>query len=236
MQNQFTRMQMLYGEECVDILSKKRVAIFGIGGVGGHATEAIARSGVGEIDLFDNDIVSISNLNRQVVALHSTIGMPKVQVMADRIKDINPNCKVNIHNTFYGKDTQQNYPVDNYSFVIDAIDTVSSKLLLIENCYKVNVPIISCMGTGNKLDPTSLVIEKIEKTQGCPLARVMRYECKKRNIKNLPVVYSTQLAVQPHIICDEQKNARKQMPASAPFVPGVAGLILSSYVIKQLLA
>ena len=231
---QFIRSKMLYGKDYIDILKNKKVAIFGIGGVGGYVAEALARIGVGSLSLFDHDEVSISNLNRQIVALHSTIGKYKVDVMKSRIKDINPNCNVQTHKVFYNAETAEDYNFSEYDFIVDAIDTVSAKLILIQKAKEKNVNIISSMGTGNKLDPTKLKITKLEKTEACPLARVMRYECKKRNIKDVTVLYSEELAVKPF---DLQANmgGKKSVPGSNPFVPSSAGLIIASYVVGKML-
>ena len=237
MDNQFIRTQMLFGEDYINVLAEKKVAVFGVGGVGGYTVEALARTGVGAIDIFDHDVVSLSNINRQIIALHSTIGEKKVDVMKQRVLDINPACKITAYNCFFNTDTEKDYPFTGYDFVVDAIDTVSSKLLLLEKANQNNVPIIACMGTGNKTDPTKLKIEKLEKTTGCPLARVMRYECKKRNIKNVTVLCSTELPVKPIPLLqpDAEGEKTKPTPASTAFVPSVAGLIIASHVVKKLL-
>ncbi|MEG2053665.1 MAG: tRNA threonylcarbamoyladenosine dehydratase, partial [Oscillospiraceae bacterium] len=187
---QFERLQMLIGKGSLDFLAEKKVIIFGIGGVGGYAAEALARSGIGTLELVDDDEVAESNINRQIIALYSTINKPKVEVMSRRIADINPACKVITSKAFYAEDNANLFPLEDFDFIIDAIDTVTSKLLLIEKAQEKNVPIISCMGTGNKFDPTMLRVERLEKTSGCPLARVMRLECRKRRLKNVMVLYS----------------------------------------------
>ena len=191
MLNEFTRTELLLGGEAMARLSAARVAVFGIGGVGSFAAEALARAGVGAIDLFDDDKVCLTNINRQLIATHKTIGKKKVEVMRERILDINPKCAVAAHACFYGAENAEEYDLSVYDYIVDAIDTVSSKLLLIERAHGVNVPVISCMGAGNKLDPTRFVVADIYSTSVCPLARVMRRELKKRGIPALKVVYST---------------------------------------------
>ena len=187
---QFSRTAFLLGEEGVEKLKKSRVAIFGIGGVGGYVAEALARSGVGALDLIDKDVVSVSNINRQIIALHSTVGRKKTEVMAERIKDINPEIQVTVHDVFYLPETASEFDFSKYDYVVDAIDTVSGKLALVEQAYQAKTPIISSMGAGNKLDPTAFEVADISKTSVCPLARVMRRELKKRGIEHLKVVYS----------------------------------------------
>ena len=222
----------LIGEENLNKLKNFRVAVFGIGGVGGFALEGLARSGIGEIDIIDSDDVDISNLNRQIIALENTIGMSKVDVADSRIKSINPDIKVNKHKTFFSKDTIDIFNFDKYDYIIDAIDTVTSKLLLIETAVKHNIPIISSMGTGNKLCPEMLEISDIYKTSVCPLAKVMRYELKKRGIKKLKVVYSKEESIKPTV--QNTENSR-HIPASMVFVPATAGMILACETIKDLL-
>ena len=234
MQNQLSRVQMLIGKENVEKLLNSKVIIFGIGGVGGYATEAIARCGVENIDIVDNDLVSITNLNRQIVALNSTIGKYKVDVMKERLLDINPNLKINAHKIFYSEDTKPEFDFSKYDYVIDAIDTVSAKLIIIEECYKTKTKIISSMGTGNKINPSMLEVSDIYKTSVCPLARVMRYELKRRNIPKLKVVYSKEKPIEPKEINIEQ-TPKKTVPASISFVPSAAGLIIASEVIKDLI-
>ena len=236
MQNQDIRTAMLLGEDGVEKLNQSRVAVFGIGGVGGHAAEALARAGIGTIDLFDGDVVSESNINRQLVALHSTVGKFKAEVMAERIRDINPHAIVNTHNLFYTAETADGFPLKNYDYIIDAVDMVSAKLLLIEKANEDNVPIISSMGAGNKLDPTAFTVTDIYKTTMCPLAKVMRRELKLRGIRKLKVVFSPEAPMTPLSFEEESTLApqKRQTPGSVSFVPSVAGLILAGEVIKDL--
>ena len=230
MDERFLRSSAVLGEAAMEKISASRVAIFGIGGVGGHAAEAIARSGVGKIDLIDADTVSVSNLNRQIVALDSTVGKYKSDVMRDRILDINPSCEVISHKVFYSKETESAFDLSRYDYIIDAIDTVSSKLLLIENAKRAGVKIISSMGAGNKLDPTAFCVADIYNTSVCPLARVMRTELKKRGIHELRVVYSKE---EPkRAVASEDFN--RHAPGSVAFVPSVVGLIMAGEVIREL--
>ncbi len=230
MEERFSRSALLLGDEAMERLTASHVAVFGIGGVGGHAAEALARCGVGKIDLIDADTVSVSNLNRQIVALESTVGKYKSDVMRDRIKDINPSCSVTSYKVFYSKETEGDFDLSKYDYVIDAIDTVSSKILLIENAKRIGVNIISSMGAGNKLDPTAFVVSDIYKTSVCPLARVMRAELKKRQIKDLKVVYSKE---EPKRISADASQGR-HAPASVSFVPSVVGLIIAGEVIRDI--
>ena len=227
------RTQMLLGKENVDKLWQKRVVVFGVGGVGGYACEALARSGVGQIDLVDNDTVSLSNINRQIIALHSTVGRPKVEVMRERICDINPQIKVNAYNMLFTKENSADFDFSAYDYVVDAIDMVSSKIELVLCCERAGTQIIASMGTGNKLDPTRFEVTDINKTSVCPLARVMRYELKKRGVKKLKVLYSKEEPIKPNNIQNNDK--RKAVPGSISFVPSVAGLIIGSEVIKELI-
>ena len=206
-------------------LANSRIAIFGIGGVGGSVAEALIRAGIGEIDLIDNDIINETNINRQIIALHSTVGQYKVDVMKARALDINPNIKINTYKTFFSDETINEFDFSKYDYVIDAIDSVKSKLLLIETVKNLNIPIISSMGTGNKLDPTKFQIADISKTSVCPLARIIRVELKKRGIKNLKVLYSKEPPI--------KNNSRT--PSSISFVPSVAGLIIAGEVVKDLI-
>lgn len=244
----FSRSAMLVGEEGIHCLAHKKVAVFGIGGVGGHVCEALARAGVGSLALFDDDVVGISNLNRQIVALHSTIGQAKVEVMAARIRNINPACKVTTHRVFYTPDNADEYPLNVYDYVVDAIDTVSAKLELIVRAKAAGVPVISAMGAGNKLHPECFELADIEKTTDCPLARVMRRELKKRHIKDVLVVYSREPArtPQPPQAAEEPEPAgqlpsgrpgtpKKIVPGSMSFVPGASGLIIAGAVVRGLL-
>ena len=250
MLNEFSRAQLLLGKAAMEALAASRVAVFGIGGVGSFAAEAIARAGVGAIDVFDDDKVCLTNINRQLIALHSTIGKPKVEVMRDRILDINPRCKATAHACFYGAETADSVDLSVYDYIVDAIDTVSCKLLLIERATAVHVPIISCMGAGNKLDPTRLEVADITKTSVCPLARVMRKELKARGIAHLKVVYSREEAIKPEddlsiscktgCVCPpgtkRKCTARRAVPGSVSFVPPVAGYILAGEVVKDIIA
>lgn len=228
------RTAMLLGKSGLERLKSARVAVFGVGGVGGHICEALARAGVGAIDLYDNDTVSPSNINRQLVALHSTVGRAKVDVMRERILDINPDCAVRTYKIFYLPENADDYPLEQYDYIADAIDTVSAKIELAVRARAAGVPLISSMGTGNKLDPTRFCVTDLSKTEGCPLARVMRRELKVRGITHLKVVYSTEPVAahvwEPPMSPDEKKRP----PASLSFVPPVAGLILAGEIIKDL--
>ena len=232
--NQFERTELLLGTEALEKLKNSRVAVFGVGGVGGYTVEALARSGVGKLDLIDNDTVSLTNLNRQIIALHSTIGQYKVDVAAARVKDINPDCEVKAHRMFYLPETAEQFDFAEYDYIVDAIDTVSGKLELAQRAQAAGTPIISSMGAGNKLDPTAFEVADISKTSVCPLARVMRIECRKRGIKKLKVVYSKEQARRPLGKPSESSSVRKDIPASNAFVPSVAGLIIAGEVIKDL--
>ena len=230
--NEFSRTALLLGEEKLNRLKNSTVAVFGVGGVGGYVAEGLARSGIGHIVLVDKDVVSVTNLNRQVIALHSTIGMQKTEVMEKRIKDINPNTVVEVKNCFYLPETSSEFDFSKYDYVVDAIDTVTGKIELVMNANSCGTPIISSMGTGNKLDPTAFEVSDIYKTSVCPLARVMRYELKKRGVKKLKVVYSKEKPIVPdeNVQCDKAgKNV-----GSIAFVPSVAGLIIASEVVKDL--
>ena len=226
----FARTEMILGHDCMERLRRARVILFGIGGVGSYAAEALVRSGIGAIDIVDNDTVSESNINRQLIALSSSIGMKKCLVEEQRIKDINPECTVRSYDVFLSKDTLDTFDLKKYDYVIDAIDTVSSKLLLIEKCSEVSVPIICCMGTGNKLDPARFRVSDIYETSGCPLARVMRRELRKKGIQSLKVVFSDE---EPHGTTINT-DGRKAVPGSISFVPPVAGMIMAGEVIRDL--
>ena len=232
---QFLRTQMLLGTEALERLQKASVAVFGIGGVGGYTVEALARSGVGQLDLFDSDTVSISNINRQILATHSTVGLPKVEAARRRILDINPGAKVTCWPLFFNSETADQFDFTQYDYIVDGIDTVTGKLALVEKAVAANTPIICCMGTGNKLDPTRFEVADISKTTVCPLARVMRKELSKRGIKHLKVVYSKEEAMTP-VGWEEEAAAigKRQIPGSVSFVPGAAGLILAGEVIKDI--
>ena len=223
MENRFSRTEALLGEWAMEKLKKARVAVFGIGGVGGHVVEALVRSGVGAVDIVDSDKVCLSNLNRQIIATESSIGKYKVDVMKERILDINPEAVVNVHKCFYLPETKDEFDFSQYSYVVDAVDTVTAKIQLVMEAAEACVPIISSMGAGNKLDPTAFQVADIYKTSVCPLAKVMRRELKKRGIKKLKVVYSR-----------EQPVVKNAVPASVAFVPSVAGLIIAGEVIKDL--
>lgn len=235
MEEQFLRSAMLLGESALERLSRARVAVFGLGGVGGYTVEALARGGVGSLDLIDSDSVSLSNLNRQILATHSTLGMSKVEAAKARVLDINPNCHVTVHPVFYTPETAGQFDFTQYNYIVDAIDTVTGKLALAQQAWASGTPIISCMGTGNKLDPTAFEVADISKTSVCPLARVMRKELGKRGIRHLKVVYSREEAMTPQGWEEEAAAlGKRQIPGSLSFVPGVAGLILAGEVIKDL--
>ena len=232
---QFLRTQMLLGTEALARLQKARVAVFGIGGVGGYTVEALARSGVGQLDLIDSDTVSISNINRQILATHSTVGMPKVEAARRRILDIHPDCIVRTYQMFYLPETADQFDFTQYDYIVDAIDTVTGKLQLVQRAVEVGTPIICCMGTGNKLDASAFEVSDISKTTMCPLARIMRKELTQRGIKHLKVVYSKEEALTP-TGWEEEAAAlgKRQIPGSVAFVPGAAGLILAGEVIKDI--
>ncbi len=248
MQDSFTRSRLLLGSEGIDKLRKSRILVFGVGGVGGYVVEALVRSGVGAIDIVDNDTVSITNINRQIIATEKNIGKYKVDVMAERIREINHECVVKTYKTFFLPENSDTFDFTEYDYVVDAIDTVTAKIELIVCCQKAGIPVISSMGTGNKLDPTRLQVTDIYKTSGDPLARVMRRELKKRKVKHLKVVYSTETPVEHKAIydfADEKQNdssgeikdtqpVRKAVPGSVSFVPPVAGMIIAGEVVKDL--
>ena len=237
MLNQFSRSELVFGKDAMERLKNARVAVFGIGGVGGYTVEALARSGVGALDLVDDDKVCITNLNRQILATRSTVAKYKVDVARDRILDINPNCQVTTHQTFFMPDTADQFDFSQYDYVVDAIDTVTGKIALVLHAQRDNVPVISSMGAGNKLDASQFEVADIYKTSVCPLAKVMRRELKRRGVKHLKVVYSKEVPLTPdYEACGE--NARvhgKQVPGSSAFVPSVAGLILAGEVVKDLI-
>ena len=232
--NRFQRFEMLVGNNAVSLLKSKKVIVFGVGGVGGYVCEALCRSGVGCIDVVDNDMVSITNINRQIIATADTVGKNKTSVMAERMKSINPDIKVTEYNMFYLPETADEIDLSSYDYVVDAIDTVSGKLELAVRCQRLGVPIVSSMGTGNKLDPTRIVVTDIYKTKICPLARVMRGLCKKNGIKKLTVVYSEEEPLTPVFQPEENDNPNKSIPASSAFVPPAAGLTIASYVVRRL--
>ncbi len=247
MLNQFSRTQLVLGKEAMDILANSRVAVFGIGGVGGYTVEALARSGVGKLDLIDDDRVCITNVNRQILATTKTVGQYKVDVAEERVHDINPDCEVKTYKTFYMPDTKDEFDFTQYDYIVDAIDTVKGKLELVMNAKAADTPIISSMGAGNKLDASAFEVADIYSTSVCPLARVMRYECRRRGIKKLKVVYSKEKPIRPyedmsiscrrHCVCPpgaRKCTVRRDIPGSTAFVPSVVGLIIAGEVVKDL--
>ena len=241
MADQYSRTRLLLGRDGIEKLRNARIALFGLGGVGGYAAEALARAGVGHMDLIDDDTISLTNLNRQLLATHSSIGKYKVDVAAQRIQDIDPSIDVRTYKTFYLPDTAQQFDFAQYDYVLDAIDTVTGKLMLIAQAKEAGTPVISCMGTGNKLDATAFEVADISKTSGCALSRIMRKECAKRGIKGVKVVYSKELPLEPAEDPDDpmepqrEGSSRRSTPGSTAFVPGVAGLIMAGEVIKDLI-
>lgn len=230
----FSRQNIVFGSDTLEKLKNSRVAVFGVGGVGGYVCEALARSGIGTIDIVDNDTVAPSNINRQIIALHSTIGKSKVQVCKERLLDINPEVTVNAHECFFLKENESEFEFEKIDYIIDAIDTVSGKLALAIIADKLNIPIISSMGAGNKTDPTQFKVADIYKTSVCPLAKAMRKLCRENNIKKLKVVYSEEIPTVKEELIDETSNKR-QIPGSLSFVPSVVGLIMAGEVIKDLI-
>lgn len=249
MLNQFSRTELLLGKGAMEKLAHSRVAVFGIGGVGGYVVEALVRSGVGAVDLIDDDKVCLTNLNRQIIATRKTVGRYKTDVMKERVLDINPDCKVEVHNCFYLPETKDEFDFTQYSYVVDAVDTVTAKIQLVMEAEEYGIPIISSMGAGNKLNPAEFEVADIYKTSVCPLARVMRRELKKRGIQKLKVVYSKEEPLKPvedmeiscreNCICppgaEHKCTERRAIPGSAAFVPSVAGLIIASEVVKDLI-
>lgn len=235
MKEQFSRTELLLGSEAMEKLSRSRVAVFGVGGVGGYVCEALARSGVGAFDLIDSDTVSITNLNRQIIATHSTIGRYKVDVMRERILDINPEADIKVHRCFFLPENASDFPFDSYDYVVDAVDTVTAKIALVLKAKETGVPIISSMGAGNKLEGSMFQVADIYKTKVCPLAKVMRRELKSRGIKRLKVVYSEEQPIVPGKSSEELPAGRRSVPGSIAFVPSVAGLILAGEVVKDLI-
>ena len=249
MLNQFSRTELLLGKDGIEKLASSRVAIFGIGGVGGYTVEALARSGIGTFDLIDDDKICITNINRQIYALRSTVGKYKVDVAKDRILDINPNAVVNTYKTFYTPETADEFDFSQYDYVVDAIDTVVGKLKIVEKAKEAKIPVISSMGAGNKMNPALFEVTDIFKTSVCPLAKVMRQELKKRKIRKLKVVYSKEIPIKPnddieisckkHCVCPPRTvrkcTARRQIPGSNAFVPSVVGLIIAGEVVKDLI-
>ena len=234
MADQYSRTRLLLGQDGIEKLRNARIALFGLGGVGGYAAEALARAGVGHMDLIDDDTISLTNLNRQILATHSSIGKYKVDVAADRIRDIDPSIEVRTFQTFYLPDTAALFDFSQYDYVLDAIDTVTGKLMLIAQAKEAGTPVISCMGTGNKLDPTMFEVADIFSTSVCPLCRVMRRELRKIGVDALKVVYSKEPSLEP--IRAPINSSEKRTPGSVSFVPSVAGLIITSEVVKDLIA
>lgn len=249
MLTQFSRTELLFGKEAMDKLAGSKVAVFGIGGVGGYVCEALVRSGVGAFDLIDDDKVCLTNLNRQIIATRSTVGKYKTDVMRDRMLDINPNVEVEVHKCFFLPENADDFPWDSYDYVVDAVDTVTAKIALVMKCKEKNIPIISSMGAGNKLDGSQFKVADIYKTKVCPLAKVMRRELKKRGVKKLKVVYSEEIPTRPiedmaiscrnNCICppgaEHKCTERIDIPGSVAFVPSVAGLIIAGEVAKDLI-
>ena len=233
MEDMFSRTRMLLGNAAMDRLKRARVAVFGVGGVGGHVVEALTRSGVGALDLVDSDRVELSNLNRQIIATRDTLGMLKVDATKARVLSINPDCQVQTHPIFFLPETADQFDFTQYDYVVDAIDTVAGKLQLIEAAKAAGVPVISSMGAGNKLDPTAFRVADISETSVCPLARVMRRELRKRGIEHVKVVYSTEPVLSPAPA--DEETGRRSTPGSVAFVPAVAGLVLAGEVIKDLI-
>lgn len=248
MLNQFSRTELLLGNEAMEILKNSRVAVFGIGGVGGYCCEALVRSGVGHFDLIDDDQVCLTNLNRQIIATRKTVGRDKADVMKERMLEINPKADIRLHKTFFLPENADEFPFKEYDYVVDAVDTVTAKIEIIMKAKENNVPVISCMGAGNKIDPTQFRVADIYKTKMCPLAKVMRHEMKKRHVKHLKVVYSEEKPIRPlddmanscrtNCICPpgakHKCTERRDIPGSTAFVPPVAGMIIAGEVIKDL--
>lgn len=238
--NKFARTKLLLGQDGIDKLQASRVAVFGVGGVGGYVCEALVRSGIGTFDIIDNDKVCESNINRQIIATTKTIGRDKVDVMRERMQDINPDVTVNIHKCFFLPENADEFPFEEYDYVVDAMDTVTAKIALVMKCKEKNVPIISSMGAGNKLDASAFKVSDIYKTKVCPLAKVMRHELKKRGVKKLKVVYSEELPLTPvndgTNVCEKEDSTivKRATPGSVAFVPSVAGLIIAGEVVKDL--
>ena len=230
--SQFLRTEMILGENSTQKLSEKSVILFGLGGVGSYTAEALARAGINKLTIVDNDAVSVTNINRQLCALHSTVGMPKVEVVKKRILDINPACEVTALEKFYLPENADEFTLESYDYIADAIDTVSAKIDLAVKSQEYGIPMISCMGTGNKLDPSQFTVSDIYKTSGCPLCRVMRTELKKRGIKQLTVVWSPEIPVKP--LQTTEETGKRQTPGSLPFVPPVAGMIMAGKIILDL--
>ena len=232
----FSRTGLLLGQPAMDKLKNARVAVFGLGGVGGYVVEALARSGIGALDLIDHDTVSLTNINRQLLALHSTVGMPKTEAARRRVLDINPEISVTVHETFYSPDTAGQFDFTQYDYIVDAIDTVTAKLALIGKAKEAGTPILCCLGTGNKLDASKFQITDISKTSVCPLARIMRKECAKRGLRQVKVLFSTEDPIaSAGDTGEELPEGRRSLPGSVAFVPSVAGLLIAGEVIKDLI-
>ena len=232
----FSRTRLLLGSAAMEKLRNSRVAVFGLGGVGGYTVEALARSGVGALDLIDHDTISLTNINRQLLATHSTVGLPKAEAARLRVLDINPEARVTVHPVFYGPDTAKDFDFTQYDYIVDAVDTVTAKLALITAAKAAGTPILSCMGTGNKLDPSLFRITDISKTSVCPLARIMRKECAKRGLKNVKVLFSTEDPLPAsEESTEELPEGRRNLPGSVAFVPSVAGLLIAGEVIQDLI-
>ena len=234
--NQFSRSELLIGPEAMEKLHRSRVAVFGVGGVGGYVVEALARSGVGTLDLIDNDVVSLTNLNRQIIATHATLGMRKVDAAAERVHDICPEIRVNRHNCFFLPENADSFDFTQYDYVVDAVDTVSAKIEIVLRAQAANVPVISSMGAGNKLDPSRFRVADIYQTKVCPLARAMRGLLKRKGVKKLKVVYSEEEALKPLGEAEDAPQGKRATPGSTAFVPAAAGLILAGEVVRDLIA
>ena len=228
---EFSRTAYVYGEEAVEHLKNAKVAVFGVGGVGGYICEALCRAGIGHIDIFDRDLVSVSNINRQIIALHSTVGRPKVEVMRERMLDINPNCEITAYNVFYLPENADEFDLSKYDYIADAVDTVAAKLEIASRAYLLGVPVIASMGAGNKTDPTRFEVADINDTTVCPLARVMRRELKARGIKKYKVVYSKE---EPRKSGVTDPETGKAIPGSLSFVPSAVGLIMAGEIVNHL--
>ena len=232
-ENPFARSAAMLGEDAMTRLQSARVAVFGVGGVGGYVCEALVRSGIGTLDVFDKDDVSVTNLNRQIIALRSTVGQDKVSVLAARMRDINPDVVINEHKVFYLPDNADDFDLNQYDYVVDAVDTVAAKIELAVRCEQLNVPLIAAMGAGNKLDPSKLQIADVYKTSVCPLARAMRTTLRKKGVKRLTVAYSTEEPLRP-VEAIDNGGMRKDVPGSMAFVPSAMGLLIASHVVRQI--
>lgn len=230
----FSRSGLLLGTEAMERIKTARVAVFGLGGVGGYVVEALARTGVGHLELIDHDTISLTNINRQILATHSTLGMYKAEAAKQRVLDINPEAEVVARNEFFSPDTLEHFDFSRYTYVVDAVDTVTAKLALVTACQAAGVPIISCMGTGNKLDPSKFQIADISKTSVCPLARIMRKECAKRGIRHLTVLFSTEDPISPALADEKPPEGRRALPGSVAYVPSVAGLLMAGKIIDDI--